>query len=151
MGDCRLVISDCPAMKYLVLLLLVATAALSAQREYVIVRKGAKEYHRAGCDVILDAKDVVAILREDAEQRGIKPHAACASQKSVDGGAHLAPQPPKPVLVFVDGGKYYHREKCSKLGPDPKRVDVEAAAKKQWPCPACKPPIRKRNAEVSPR
>ena len=132
-------------MNYLVLLLLGVTVAVSAQREYVIVRNGAKEFHRAGCDVIRDAKDVVAIIREDAEQRGIKPHAACVSQKSAD-GAHLAPRPPKAVLVLVDSGKYYHREKCSKLGPDPKRVDVEAAAKKQWPCPACKPPIRKRNA-----
>jgi hypothetical protein len=133
-------------MKCLGLLLLVATAAISAQREYVIVRKGGKEYHRPGCEQIRGAKDVVAMIREEAEQRRIRPHAACASQKSA-GGTQDALQPPKPVFVFVDGGNYYHREKCAKLGSDPKRVEVEAAAKRQWPCPTCKPPIRKRNPE----
>ena len=115
-------------------------AAVGAQVEYVIVRPGGKEYHKPGCELIRDAKNVVAMKRAEAENRGLKPHAACASSK-ID----TSPQPPpKPVFVFVDDGRYYHREKCAKLGKDPKRVQLDAAAKKYWPCPTCKPPIRPR-------
>jgi hypothetical protein len=110
--------------------------------EYVLVKPGAKEYHRPGCEVVRDAKDVVAMTRAEAELRGLRPHAACdpAKNPSARDGA------PAVQYVFVEpGDKRYHREKCSKLGPNRERITLdEAAKKKYWPCPACKPPIRKR-------
>ena len=128
------------------LLLFVAFAATSsgAQPELVIVREGGKQYHRPVCALIRDGKNVLAMSRAEADERQLKPHPECDPsnpRNSMD-----TARPAAPVYVFTDSSKYYHRETCAKLGADKKRVTVEQASKKQWPCGVCKPPIRPRPA-----
>ena len=124
---------------------LAIAAPLFAQSELVIVKKGDKEYHRPGCELVRDGVGVTAMTRAQAEARKLKAHAAC------DPANASADEPVKKsgksdtVHVFVDGaGKYYHREKCEKLGKGEKKMVLDEAGKKYWPCPTCKPPIRKR-------
>jgi hypothetical protein len=125
--------------------LLLAGAMLFAfpqgSTEYVLVKAGSKEYHRPGCEVVRDAKNVVAMMRGEAEARGLKSHAACDPAKS-------GKSAPALQYVFVaPGDNRSHRETCSKLGNTRQRITLdEAARKKYWPCPVCKPPIRKRAA-----
>jgi hypothetical protein len=127
----------------IVLSALLATTS-SAQPELVIVREGGKQYHRPGCPLIRDGKGVLALSRGEAEARQLKPHPECDPsdpRNTID-----AARPTAPVYVYTDRSKYYHREKCAKLGADAKRVTVEEAAKKLWPCGVCKPPKRPRPA-----
>lgn len=125
------------ALLSLIALLLVP----SLQPEYVIVKPGTPEYHRPGCDLVRNAKDVVAMTRAEAEARGLKPHPACDPANA----GREQKKKAAPVYVFVrEGGTHYHREHCEKAGSAPKKMRLEDAAKKYWPCPVCKPPIRKR-------
>lgn len=119
----------------------------SAQPELVIQKEGTKVYHRPGCEAVRDGKGVLALTRGQAEARGLKPHAACDPAASRNTGAP-APSDDPPTFVYVDESrsKYYHLEKCSKLQKGAKRVALEAAGKTLWPCPRCRPPIRKRSA-----
>jgi hypothetical protein len=120
--------------------LLWSTARIAAQQEYVIVKPGAKEYHRPGCPLIRSARDVVAMTRAQAEGKRLKPHAGCDPSKTGE-----RPQP--PVFVYVAAGDtHYPRESCAKLGNPRQKVSLDAAGRKHWPCPVCKPPIRKRPA-----
>jgi hypothetical protein len=114
-----------------------------AQSEMVISVPGTPEYHRAGCDRLRNAKEVLAMTVGQAHGRGLKSHAGCDPAKSGQGKAGA---PAKPAMVLIDvGGRYYHREKCAKLSGKTKRVTVTEAAKlKHWPCRTCKPPIRPR-------
>ena len=129
-------------MRLAVTLLALLTASPNTQPELVIVREGGKQYHRPGCPLIRDGKGVLAISRGEAESRQLKPHPEC--DPSDPRNTLDTARPAAPVYVYTDSSKYYHREKCAKLGADPKRVTVEVAAKKQWPCGVCKPPIRPR-------
>jgi hypothetical protein len=126
---------------FFALALALLALATPAQIEYVIVHEGAKDYHRPGCPAIKDAKDIVVMTRGQADGKGLKPHADC--DPSNPRNATSSPKAP-PVYVFTDGSPYYHREKCAKLKKDARRVTVEVAAQKHWPCPTCKPPIRPR-------
>ena len=130
----------------LLLLLVVAIPApLRAQSELVIVQKGASDYHRPGCEVVRDGVGVLAMTRAQAESRKLKAHAACDPAKAPGASEKTASGKPAEELVYVDAqAKHYHREKCKRLGRDPKKMALEAAALKHWPCPVCKPPIRKR-------
>jgi len=113
----------------------------------VISVPGTPNYHRAGCDRLRDAKEVLAMTVAQAHGRGLESHADCDPAQSPEGPAQgKGGAPAKPAMVLIDvGGKYYHRDKCAKLSGKTKRVTVtEAAKSKYWPCPACKPPIRPR-------
>jgi hypothetical protein len=136
-------------------------SAAAAQSELVIFKEGTILYHRAGCDVIRDMKGVVAMTRAQAESRGYKAHADCDPEVSKAGApappgsaASPAAQPkPAPQIVYVDGGKYYHRKDCRRLAANPKAARAEAlevAGKSLWPCPDCRPPVRPRQG-TSPR
>jgi hypothetical protein len=125
---------------FLVLLLLLGFPP--TQTDYVFVKPGAKVYHQANCPQLTGAKGVVAMTRTQAEARGLTPDPAC------DAATHPREEKPKPPPVFVyvqRGGKYYHREHGANAGASPKRISLDEAAKKYWPCPVCKPPIRKRS------
>ena len=130
------------------------TVIAAAQSELVIYKEGSTQYHRPGCDVIRDAKDVVALTRAQAEARGYKPHPECDPEQS-----RSAPPPAesaataKPQTVYLNGTKYYHRKDCRRLEANPKAVRAESldtAGKTYWPCPDCRPPVRKRVTESEP-
>lgn len=131
----------------------IATAATLAQ-ELVLHKEGTSLYHRPSCDVVRGGEGVLAMSRGQAEARGLKPHPECdpsrAPQPAADPanpstGAPVPPRTPQPpVFVFVDSGKQYHREGCKQLGKNPRKLALDEAAKQKWPCPKCKPPIRKR-------
>lgn len=114
----------------------------------VIHKDGTPLYHRADCPVVAGStQGVLAMTRAQAESRGYKPHDACdpANPK-----APTAKEKEAPPAVYLDDSRYYHRETCSRLPSDRKGVkaaSLEVAGKSHWPCPACKPPVRKRSAE----
>lgn len=122
-----------------------------AQTEMVISVVGTPEYHRAGCERLRNAKEVLAMTVAQAHGRGLKAHAECDPAQSPQGpGGGKAGAPATLPMVLIDvGGKYYHRDTCEKLSGKTKRVTVTEAAKlKHWPCPTCKPPIRPRPGKV---
>jgi hypothetical protein len=118
----------------------------AGQSELVIYKEGSTQYHRPGCDLIRDTKDVVALTRAQAEARGYQPHPECDPEQ------RKAPPAASPVAsakqtVYLNGTKYYHREDCRRLEGHPKGVrteSLETAGKTYWPCPDCRPPVRKR-------
>lgn len=131
--------------------LLVSIGGASApQGELIIVKKGASVYHWPGCSVVRNGDGVLAMNRGQAELRGLKPHPDCDPSKAPaaapgrPGRGTGKLSQPAPPYVFVDGaGKYYHRERCARLERTPRKVVLDAStARKYWPCPACKPPIR---------
>jgi hypothetical protein len=128
-------------MRWLLLAAAVLFAFPQSPAEYVLVKQGSKEYHRPGCEIVRDAKNVVAMTRAEAESRGLKPHAACDPSKAKS-------STPAVQYVFVEPrDQRYHRETCSKLGKTRERITLDEAAKrKYWPCPVCKPPVRQRAA-----
>jgi hypothetical protein len=138
------------------LILLFCTAvshmqARAAQSELVLVKPSTAaaqgQYHRPSCPVVRDGKDVLAMTRAEAESRGYKSHRDCDPAQTpahADGkGASAAPVAPEPSVVVDAAGKYYHQRGCSLIGKEPRTVLLKDAGKR-WPCPTCKPPIRKR-------
>lgn len=133
-----------------VLALLVLAALAFAQSELVIYKEGTNLYHRAGCPVLKDAKDIVAMTRAQAESRGYKPHADCDPSQQKPDAAPGQGAPPAPVTVYLDAGRYYHRKDCPKLDTKSSKArseSLETAGKSHWPCPVCRPPVRKKSAE----
>ena len=123
----------------------VVLAIGAPQGELVIVTADTKQYHRPGCDLIRDGKkEVLAMTRAQADSRGFTSHDGCdpARAKSEGGG----PEKAAPVVyVFIDdGGKQYHKEGCRRIGKNPRKVKLDDAGRKHWPCTVCKPPIRPR-------
>ena len=126
--------------------LLAFAAPAFHQSELVIVKKGASDYHRPGCTIISDGVDVLAMTRAQAEGRKLKAHPACDPSKAPpeSGGPATAAKSPTVYVYVNDGGKLYHRETCKRLGKDKKKTALDEAGRKHWPCPTCRPPIRKR-------
>jgi len=135
----------------LALVVVAGTASLAAlQSELVIYKEGSTVYHRAGCPVLKDMTGVTAMTRAQAESRGHKAHPDCdPAQQKADGRSAPVPGAPPPT-VYLDDGRYYHRKDCAKLDASGKRVrsaSLETAGKSHWPCPDCRPPVRKKSAE----
>ena len=133
----------------------VTIGPVAAQSELVIHKEGTTQYHRPGCDLIRDGKGVTALTRAQAEGRGYKPHPDCdPEQRKPDApAARGAPPAPPPQTVYVNGTRYYHRKDCRRLEANPKAVrseSLEAAGKTYWPCPDCRPPVRKRTSASEP-
>ena len=133
----------------------VMSAALLAQSELVIVKEGTGHYHRPGCPVIRDGRDVIAMTRGQAESREYKQHPACDPAKAPPATESAKtgekPKMKAPVFVHIDGGQYYHRQECRTLARDSRKVSLEEAGKRLWPCPVCRPPIRKKSDEPAVR
>ncbi len=152
-----------PVRAAAVVLLMVAvlTANPDSQSELVIYKEGTHLYHRPGCPLVRDSRDVVAMSRAQAEARGYKPHRDCdpaeqdaratEAPASRSPGSKTAPAAkPTVVTVYVDGTKYYHRKDCPQLKDSStvsKPVSLELAGKTYWPCPICTPPVRRKSAE----
>lgn len=130
--------------------LLILTAAIavpSAQTELVIHKEGTEWYHRASCPVVKDGVGVLLLSRGQAEARGWKQHPECDPEKVRAQDEATSAKRPAAALEFVhvSDSKYYHRENCRNLGAESKRVALEEAGKKYWPCPVCKPPVRRKS------
>jgi hypothetical protein len=140
-------------------------ATLASQSELVIVKQSdtaeQKLYHQPGCPLVRDGKDVVAMARTEAVSRGYKPHRECDSAAAPDpkaaganppaGGRGDARSTPAEHVFIDAAGQYYHRQGCAKIGKSPRRILLSEVSKR-WPCPACRPPIRKRaDAPLVPR
>ena len=129
--------------------LTLAVAVAVAQSELVIYKEGTGLYHRPGCPLLKDAADIVAMTRAQAESRGHKAHADCDPDQRKSEGAPAQTTPPAPVTVYMNDARYYHRKECPKL-KDAKQVkseSLETAGKSHWPCPTCRPPVRRKSAE----
>jgi hypothetical protein len=127
-----------------------AVTTVRAQSELVLHKDGTKLYHRPACPVVRDGRGVLALTRAQAESRGYKAHADCDPANAKAPDAAPRSEAAKPETVYVDGSRHYHRKTCSRLKPEQKSVKampLESAGKSHWPCPACKPPIRKRSTE----
>ena len=130
-------------------LLFAVVPASPDQAELVIYKEGTGLYHRPGCPLLKDATDITAMTRAQAESRGYKPHADCDPDQKKPEGAPAQSPPPAPVTVYLSDGRYYHRKDCAKLKEGGKQVrseSLETAGKSHWPCPACRPPVRKKSA-----
>jgi hypothetical protein len=124
---------------------------LAGQSELVIAKEGTEYYHRPGCPVIRDGKGVIAMALGQAQLRGYKQHPACDPATSPPASDTSRPaDKPKvaaPVFVYVDDSKYYHRQDCRNLAKSSRKVALEEAGKRLWPCPVCRPPVRKKSDE----
>ena len=130
-------------------LLVAAAPAEAGQSELVIYKEGTGLYHRPGCPLLKDATDVMAMTRAQAEARGHKPHADCDPAQKPEGAPAKSP-PPASVTVYLNDGRYYHRKDCPKLQEAGKQVSsesLEKAGRSHWPCPTCRPPVRRKSAE----
>ena len=138
-----------------VLILLAFTSPRARQPEMVIVLESTKQYHRASCPLLRkQPKDIIAMTRGQAESRGYAEHRDCDPRNPANkaSGGNAPTEQQTPVYVYTaTGDKRYHREMCVKLPKDRKKVLLEEAGKKLWPCPTCRPPIRKRTPAVPPR
>jgi hypothetical protein len=131
----------------LTLLIAFAAASLPSQAELVLQKEGDPHYHRPGCAVVRDGEGVLALSRGQAELRGLKPHDDCDPAKS---SADDKKPPAKPIFVLLDESKYYHRDSCKKMQGKTRRVQLDTV-KGRWPCPVCRPPIRKKPTPAIPR
>lgn len=116
--------------------------------QLVIHKQGTSEYHRPWCPAIRDAQDVLALTAGQAVGRGLQSHVDCEKPPAGEVATGTAPAPRKPaapVTVYLDGSKYYHRGKCAKADGTLARVLLESAGKERWPCPSCRPPVRKKS------
>ena len=130
--------------------LVAAAPAEATQSELVIYKEGTGFYHRPGCPVLKDATDVMAMTRAQAEARGHKAHADCDPDRKKPEGAPAQSPPPASVTVYLNDNRYYHRKDCPKLkeaGNQVRSESLEKAGKSHWPCPTCRPPVRKKSAE----
>ena len=141
----------CVRRRSLSLVVAVATLAPAftiAQSELVVVKEGTSMYHRVGCPVIRDVQKVLAMTRAQAESRGNKPHADC-DPANIKTDTPPAKSAPPPATVYLNGTKYYHRKDCRRLDgvKDVRAEPLEQAGKSLWPCPDCRPPVRRRSTE----
>ena len=130
--------------------LLAAVTVAAGQSELVIYKEGTGLYHRPSCPLLKDATDIMAISRSQADASGYKAHADCDPDQKKSEGAPAQSAPPAPVTVYVYDARYYHRKDCPKLkdaGKQVKSESLETAGKSHWPCPTCRPPVRKKSAE----
>lgn len=140
-----------------ILILSASTFTQSLQSELVIVIESTKQYHRPSCVFVRNApKDVIAMNAGQAESRGYKAHPACdpsnPANRAAPAPGNTSPERQPAVYVYTAAGdNRYHRETCAKLPKERKKVLLEEAGKKLWPCPTCRPPIRKRTPAVPPR
>ena len=138
--------------------IVLALPTATVQGQLVIVTESTKQYHRPACPILRDGKtkDIIAMNVGQAELRGFKPHPDCHSAEA--SSAQLASDGTRSdrlrALVFVytaAGDKRYHRENCARLAKERRKVSLEEAGKKLWPCSVCRPPIRQRTPAIPRR
>jgi hypothetical protein len=138
-----------------VFILLAFATSVSAQGQLVIVTENTKQYHRPSCPLVRDGKDVIAMTMGQAEARGFKSHTACeataAANDPAAGNGTSGRRQPAIFVYTAEGDTRYHKESCAKLPKERRKVALEDAGKKLWPCSVCRPPIRKRTPAIPKR
>jgi hypothetical protein len=129
----------------IVLISIVLAAGPVAQSDFVIHKEGTGFYHRAACPVVKAGVGVLLLSREQADARGWKQHPECDPEKTREDARVAQKRRAAAEFVHVDDSKYYHRNTCRNLHAGSKRVALEEAGKKFWPCPVCKPPVRRKS------
>ncbi|HEX4932416.1 MAG TPA: hypothetical protein VFV33_04500 [Gemmatimonadaceae bacterium] len=127
------------------LLVLTLMPRVSGQDELVLVRPSDPLFHWPGCPRVTDTRDVLAMTKAQAAGRGKKPHDECdpANPPQTPDDRKRAAALATPVFVDTTS-RYYHREKCRLLGNGARRLSLDEAARKHFPCRTCKPPVRPR-------
>jgi hypothetical protein len=129
----------------------------ASQGRLVIVTEGTKQYHRPSCPIVREGKrqDIVAMNVGQAELRGFKPHSACESADPIAPSApaqRSVEEKQRALFVYTSpGDSRYHKENCARLGKERKKLALEEAGKKLWPCSICRPPVRKRTPAIPKR
>lgn len=120
--------------------LLIATTGVSQDASsMVVIIAGDKTFHQPGCALVVKAGSKVTVSkRGEATRRGLTAH-DCGLDAS--GGSTGDPNAEK--VATQPGDNKYHRLSCAKLGTTRSTLTVGEAGRKLWPCPVCKPPIRK--------
>ena len=126
------------ALASLILLVPAAAHGATPAGQLVLQKANGREFHNPWCPLVRDGKDVLALTPAQAAARKLIAHADCAKDPGAD-----AKGPSPPAFVQVDSSKYYHRVGCAKLSRTSERQALAAAAKTRWPCPVCRPPIRR--------
>jgi hypothetical protein len=129
-----------------VVLLICPRVAVHAQparsaSSLVVVIPNDRQYHQPSCPLVAKAGRNVKVMKlAEAERRGLKPHDCDA----LANGGQPSAADANAVIVYVqpDDNKY-HKAGCPRLKGTPTRLTLAEAGKKYWPCPVCKPPIRK--------
>lgn len=124
----------------LVAAVLIATssAAQNASSMVVIIADD-KTFHQPGCALVAKAGSKVTVSkRGEATRRGLAAH-DCGFDAS--GGPTGDPNAEK--VATQPGDNKYHRLACAKLAATRSTLTLGDAGRKLWPCPVCKPPIRK--------
>jgi hypothetical protein len=125
-------------------------AVARASQDLVLQKEGTSLFHRPWCEVVRDGKNVLALSRGQAHARGLKPHAECDRDRPPEPAPGAADKTGAAraarVFVFVGAGSHYHRDGCARLGRNAKKLSLDEAGRRFWPCPTCKPPIRKRRS-----
>lgn len=127
----------------LVLLALLQAPALAQEPSpsaLVVVIQGESRYHQPSCPLVTRAGSKVTMMKlSEAATRGLTAHdceQAEIEQPKKDANA-------SPVFV-QPGDKRYHKQGCPRLEGTATSMTLGEAGQKYWPCPVCKPPIRKR-------
>ena len=121
----------------------------STQSPLVIVKEGTGIYHRAGCPAIRDVQGVLAMTLAQAESRRHKSHPDCDPAAAKPGAEPSKSSTLARQTVYLNDTKYYHRKDCRRLAAvkEVRAASLEEAGKSQWPCPDCRPRVRRRSAE----
>lgn len=133
----------CTAMGVRAWIVLAAVASVAGVAQeansLVVLIKGDRAFHQPGCVLVARAgSNVTVSKRAEATRRGLTAH-DCGPEAS--GGPAVDPNAEK--VATQSGDNKYHRLTCTKLGPSRSTLTVGEAGRKLWPCPACRPPIRK--------
>jgi hypothetical protein len=98
-------------------------------------------YHQPSCPLVRKAGRQVKVMKEsEAIRRGMKPHDCAAAADDQEDSAAATNQ----QTVYVQpGDNRYHKAGCEKLKAGATKMTLDEAGRKYWPCPVCKPPVRK--------
>ncbi len=134
---------SCTAMGVRALFVIAAVASVAGVAQegtsLVVIVKGDRAFHQPGCVLVARAgSNVTVSKRADATRRGLTAH-DCGP----DGASGPAVDPNAEKVATQSGDNKYHRLTCTKLGPTRSTLTLGEAGRKLWPCPACRPPIRK--------
>ena len=101
-------------------------------------------YHQPSCSLVRKAGSAVKVMKQsEATRRGLKPH-DCDTASAADEAASAAAAANTATVYVQKDDKRYHKAGCARLRDAATPMAVDAAGQKYWPCPVCKPPVRKR-------